>query len=95
MPDNKDCQDEWEAVIGDHPKCVTLVVGQIDAEEQREEADKENYYDCSEWEQTTQNFYLSYHEVRAHLCWAALRPAKAEAYKRFQVGDCMHLCHFS
>ena len=63
------------------------MVGQIDAEEQREEADKENYYDCSEWEQTTQNFFLSYHEVRAHLRWVASRPAEAEAYKRFQVCD--------
>ena len=87
MPDDENRQDEWEAVIGDPPKCVTLVVGQIDAEEQREEADEENYYDCSEWEQTTQNFFLSYHEVRAHLRWVVSRPAEAEAYKRFQVCD--------
>ncbi len=94
MPDDENCQGEWEAVISDPEKYVSLLVGQIDDEEQREEADEENYYDCSEWEQTTQNFFLSYHEVRAHLRWVASKPAEAEAYKQFQVGDCMYLCHF-
>ena len=87
MPDNEDRQGEWEAVISDPEKYVSLLVGQIDDEEQRAERDEENYHDCSEWEQTTQNFFLSYHEVRAHLCWVASRPAEAEAYKRFQVCD--------
>ena len=94
MPDDENHQDEWEAVISDPEKYVSLLVGQIDAEEQREEADEENYYNCSEWEQTTRNYFLSYHEVRAHLHWVASRPAEAEAYKRFQVCDCMRLFHF-
>ena len=94
IPDAEDCQDEWGAAIEDPGKYVTLLVGQMDDEEQRAEKDKENYHDCSEWEQTTQNYFLSYHEVKAHLRWVASRPAEAEAYKRFQVGDCMHLFHF-
>jgi hypothetical protein len=67
IPDNEDRQGEWDAVISDPTKYVSLVVGQLDDEEQRAETDEENYYDCSEWEQTTQNYFLSYHEVSAHL----------------------------
>ena len=101
MPDNTDCQDKWESVIYDPKKYVSLLVGQMDDEEQRAEKDKENYHDCSEWEQTAQKYFFSYHEVKAHLCWFTSRPADAEAYKRFQVGDCMCLsphvktCHSS
>ena len=91
MPDDEDLQDEWFAAIEDPGKYVSLLVGQMDDEEQRAEKDEENYHDCSEWEQTTQNYFLSYHEVKAHLRWVASRPAEAEAYKRFQVGDCMCL----
>ena len=95
MPDNEDRQDKWEAVINDDTKkYVSLLVGQMDDKEQRAEKDEENYHDTLEWDQTTQNFFLSYHEVKAHLRWVASRPAKAEAYKRFQVGDCMHLFYF-
>jgi hypothetical protein len=89
VPDDKDLQDEWFAAIADPGKYVTLLVGQIDDEEQRAEKDEENVNDCSEWEQTTQNYFLSYHEVRAHLRWVASRPAEAEAYKRFQVSGCV------
>ena len=67
IPDDEDLQDEWEAAIEDPGKCVTLLVGQMDDEEQRAEKDEENYHDCTEWDQTTQNYYLSYHEVKAHL----------------------------
>ena len=88
IPGDEDRQDEWYAVIADPEKYVSLLVCQIDDEEQRAERDEENYHDCSEWEQTTQNYFLSYHEVRAHVCWVASRPAEAKAYKRFQVGGC-------
>ena len=89
MPYDKDRQDEWEAVIdNDTKKYVSLLVGQMDDEEQRAERDEENYHDTSEWEQTTKNYFLSYHEVKAHLRWVASRPAEAEASKRFQVGGC-------
>ena len=88
IPGDEDRQEEWGAVIGDPEKYVSLLVGQIDDEEQHAEMDEENHHDCSEWEQNTQNFFLSYHEVRAHLCWVASRPAEAKAYKCFQVGGC-------
>ena len=92
MPDDEDCQVEWEAVIDDDTKkYVSLLVRQMDDKEQRAKKDEENYYDRSEWDQTTQNYFLLYHEVQAHLRWIASRPAKAEAYKRFQVGDFIHL----
>ena len=94
IPEDEDLQDEWEAAIKDPGKYVSLLVGQIDDEEQRAANDEENYHDCSEWEETTHNYFLSYHEVKAHLRWVASRPAEAEAYKRFQVGGCMHLFHF-
>ena len=67
MPDNKDCQDKWFAVIDDPTKYVSLLVGQMDDEEQRSEKDEENYQDLSGWERTTKNFFLSYHEVKVHL----------------------------
>ena len=96
IPGDEDCQDKWQAVVGDSKKYVSLLVGQIDDEERRADNNKENYHGTLEWDQTTQNYFLSYHEVQAHLCWIASRPAKAEAYKRFQVSDFIHLlslCH--
>ena len=50
--------------------------------------DEENHHKFFAWEQTTQNYFLAYHEVKAHVQWVASRPAEAEAYKRFQVGRC-------
>ena len=74
--------------MDDPEKYVTLLVGQKNDDEQRAERDEENYHDPFDWEQTTQNYFLAYHEVRAHLQWVALRPAETESYKRFQVGEC-------
>ncbi len=67
IPDNKDLQDKWEAAIEDPRKCVTLLVGQMDDEEQRAEKEEENYHDPSKWEQTSKNYFLPYHEVKAHI----------------------------
>ena len=67
MPDDKDCQDKWFAVIHDPKKYVSFLVGQMDDEEQRAENDEENYQDLSGWEWTTKNFFLLYHEIKAHL----------------------------
>ena len=94
IPEDVDRQDEWFAAIGDPGKWVKLLVGQMDDEEQRAERDEENYHDCSEWEQTTKKFYLSYHELKAHIRCVASRPAEAEAYKRFQVSDYVHRISF-
>ena len=69
-------------------KYVTLLVGQCNDEEQQAATDEENHHDNFDWEQTTQNYFLAYHEVKAHVQWIASRPAKAEAYKWLQVGRC-------
>ena len=63
----------------------TLLIGQKGDEEQRAESDKENYHEPFKAERITQNFFLVYHEVTAHLKWVSSRPADAVAYKRFQV----------
>jgi hypothetical protein len=41
-----------------------------------------------------EEFFLSYHVVKAHLWWVTSRPAKAEACKRFQVGNYLRLFPF-
>ena len=86
IPDDKDLQDKWEAAMYNPEKYVSLLVGKKNDDEQRAELDEENWHDTFDWERTTQNYFLAYHEVKAHLQWVASRPAKAEAYKRFQVG---------
>jgi hypothetical protein len=59
MPNNEDRQDKWEAIIdNDTKKYVSLLVGQMDDEEQRAERDEENNHDTLEWDQTTQNFFF-------------------------------------
>ena len=74
--------------MDDPEKYVTLLVGKSNDEEQREDADEKNHHNNSACEQTTQSYSLAYHKVKAHVQWLALRPAEAEAYKRFQVGRC-------
>ena len=95
IPDDKDLQDEWEAAMDDPEKYVSLLVGQKNDDEQRAESDEENWHDPFDWERTTQNYFLGYHEVKAHLQWVASRPAEAEAYTRFQVGKCARFVHVS
>ena len=71
--------------MDDPAKYITLLIGQKDDEEQRAELDEENYHEPFEAEQTTQSYFLAYHEVKAHLEWVLSRPADSTAYKRFQV----------
>ena len=66
-PDDKDLQDEWDVVVDDPPKCITLLIGQKGDKEQRAESNEENYYPPFKAEQLTQNFFLAYHEIKAHL----------------------------
>ena len=85
IPDDEDLQREWEAAVDDPLKYVELLIGQKSEDEQREETDEENYYPPFEAEQETQNYFLAYHQVKAHLRYIATRPAEAEVYRRFQV----------
>ena len=87
-PKEEDRQDEWDVAMDDPGKYVSLLVGQCNDEDQRAERDEENWHNNSAWEQTTQNYFLAYHEVKAHIQWLASRPAEAKAYKWFQVGKC-------
>ena len=79
IPEDEGVQDEWEAAIDDPKKYVSLLVRQMDDDEQQAETDKENYHNHYGWERTTKNYFLAYHEVKAHLKWVSLRPAEAEA----------------
>ena len=89
IPDDKDCQEKWKAAIDDPKKYVSLLVGQMDDDEQWAELDEENYHNPSKWERTTKSYFLAYNEVKAHLKWVLSRPAEAEAYTWFQVSDCL------
>ena len=83
--DEENIQEEWRAVITHEGKYVNLHVGQKSDEDVREETDEENYYDDESWEQVTKNYYLAYHQVKAHARWLESRPDEAEHYRRFQV----------
>ena len=67
VPDDEDFQDKWDAVVDDPPKCITLLIGKKGDEEQQVESDEEKYYPPFEAEQLTQNFFLAYHKIKAHL----------------------------
>ena len=45
---NEDLQDEWEAVMDDPEKYVSLLIGQKGDDEQRAESDEENHHDTSD-----------------------------------------------
>ena len=58
-------------------------------------ADEENYYDSSEWDQTTRNYFLAYHQVRAQALWLLLKHQEGEHYQRFQVSTCVLHCSYA
>ena len=49
------------------------------------------WHDSSALEQTSQIYFLVYHELKAHVQWLVSRPAEVVISKRFQVGkwDCI------
>ncbi len=49
------------------------------------EKDEENYHDNEEWDQVHKNYFLAYHQAKAHARWCASRPDEAEHLNRFQV----------
>ena len=53
---DEDLQDELEDAIDDPKKYVSLLVGQMDDDEQRAEAGEENHHEPSKWERTTKSF---------------------------------------
>ena len=85
FPNEEDCQDEWRAAITYEGKYVHLLVGQKTDKDVREESDEDNHYDNEPWEQVTKNYYLAYHQVKAHVRWLESRPDEAVHYNRFKV----------
>ena len=67
VPGDEDLQRKWGAAVKYPPKYVGLLIGQKNDDERRAESDEETYHDTFEAEQTTQNYFLAYHQVKAHL----------------------------
>ncbi len=78
FPNEEDIQEDWLAVIRLPGKYANLLVRQQTDEDLREELDEENYYDDEEWDQFHKNYFLAYHQVKAHARWCASRPDEAE-----------------
>ncbi len=88
FPNKEDTQDDWSAVRlpGKH---VNLLVGQQTDEDLREQADEENFFDEEEWDLVHKNYFLAYHQAKAHARWCATRPEEAEHLDRFRVRTCV------
>jgi hypothetical protein len=89
FPDKEDSQEEWRTAVLHDGKYVNLLVGQKTDEDIRVERDEENHYGSGPWDEVTKNYFLAYHQVKAHQRWLALRPNEAEHYCRFQVRTCI------
>jgi hypothetical protein len=89
FPNEEDAQDDWSAVIRLPGKHVNLLVGQQTDEDLREQADEENYYNDEEWDLVHKNYFLAYHQAKAHARWCATRPEEAEHLNRFRVRTCV------
>ena len=50
IPEEEDCQDEWEAALDDPEKYVSLLVVQKSDDEQLAESDEENWHKDFDWE---------------------------------------------
>jgi hypothetical protein len=85
VPDEKDLQDEWRKAMTHPGNYVNLLVEELDDKDLRLDIDEENFYNSEPWDWVTKNFFLAYHQVKAQVRWFALRPDKAEHYKRFQA----------
>ncbi len=89
LPMEEDLQNEWEAAMKHPGKYVNLLVGQCNNKDLRSERDEENHYDSGPWDWVTKNYFLAYHQVKAHARWVASRPNEAENLRRFQVRTCV------
>jgi hypothetical protein len=85
----EDLQDEWEAVLTHPGKYVYLLVGQRNDKDLRAESDEENHYNSGLWDRVAKNYFLAYHQVKAHVSWVASRQGEGENLRRFQVRACV------
>ena len=88
-PNEENRQEEWSAVIRLPGMYINLLVGQQTDEDLREETDEENHYDEEEWDMIRKNYFLAYHQAKAHARWCATRPEEAEHLDRFRVRTCV------
>ena len=72
-PNEENRQEEWSAVIRLPGMYINLLVGQQTDEDLREETDEENHYDEEEWDMIRKNYFLAYHQAKAHARWCATR----------------------
>ncbi len=89
LPMEEDLQDEWEVAVTHPGKYVNYLVGQRNDEDLRAESDKENHYDNGPWDWVTKNYFLAYHQVKAHTRWVASRPDEVGNLRRFQIRACV------
>jgi hypothetical protein len=89
LPMEENLQDEWEVVMTHPGKYVNFLVGQCNNKDLRAESDEENHYDSGPWDRVPKNYFLAYHQVKAHVRWVASRPGEAENLRRFQVRACV------
>ena len=85
FPNEEGIQEEWSAVIRLPGKYINHKVGQKTDEDLREESDEENFYDHDYWDTIQKNYFLAYHQAKAHARWCASRPDEAAHHQRFQV----------
>jgi hypothetical protein len=89
LPMEEDLQNKWEAAVKHPSKYVNLLVGQCNNKDLRAGRDEENHYDSGSWDWVTKNYFLAYHQVKAHVHWVTTRPNEAENLRRFQVRTCV------
>ncbi len=89
LPIEEDLQNEWEEAVKHPGEYVNLLVGQCNNKDLRAERDEENHYKSGVWDWVMKNYFLAYHQVKAHARWVAPRPDEAENLRRFQVRTCV------
>ena len=69
----------------EHPReCVQLLVGQLGEDDLRAMKDKENHYGTSSDDWKRKRYFLSYHQVDAHMRYLEENPDEVVHFKRFQ-----------
>jgi len=83
--EEEDLQVQWEAAVDHPPLGVGLLIGQLDDEDIRAIDDKENWHDTSHYDLMKKNFFLAYHQVKAHRRFLEESPDEVAHFRRFQV----------
>jgi len=84
IPNKEDCQDKCVVALDDPGKYVTVLVGQCNMRCSGQHWMNRIWHNSSALEQTTQNCFLVYHELKAHVQWLVSKPAEAVSIKGFR-----------